>query len=215
MRSIRGFGGFRAHARTAMRRPHGIQGFGDTLANGLIGAVPMLALVLACTAAPQGARADEAPAAPVIVPAPVLPPPAAGPDAHATAMMRAGRLKQLDIMLMVTALRCRAGADDFQADYHAFEAAHMDAINDASRLILAEATARLGADAGHVEMERVVTATANRYGNGHPWLGCGDLHHLAHDLAEEHSDDALIAEAAEVLDGDDGAKGVALAMLGR
>lgn len=204
MRSIRGFGERRAQARGAARGPRGMQTM-----------MPMAALVLAAVAMPQGAYADPTPAAPVVVPAPVMPAPAAGPDAHATAMMRAGRLKQLDIMLMVTALRCRAGADDFQDDYHAFEAAHMAAINDASRMILAEATARLGATAGQVEMERVVTATANRYGNGHPWLGCGDLHHLAHDLAAEHSDDALIAEAAEVLDGDDGAKGVALAMLGR
>jgi len=208
MQTIRGFVERRMGARAMVRRPRGVQAMADTLANGLIGALPMLAIVVACVV-PHEARADVL-AAPVIVPAPAV-----GPDAHATAMMRAGRLKQLDIMLMVTALRCRAGADDFQADYQAFEAAHMAAINAASQMIMAEATARLGASAGHEEMERIVTATANRYGNGHPWLGCADLHHLAQDLAAEHDDEALIAEAAEVLDGDDGARGVALAMVGR
>ena len=35
-----------------------------------------------------------------------------GPQAVAAA-----KLRNLDIMLMVTALRCRKGADDFQPDY--------------------------------------------------------------------------------------------------
>jgi hypothetical protein len=112
---------------------------------------------------------------------------------------RAEKLRRLDIMLMVTGLRCRVGADDFQADFASFEAHHMAELNHATRALGEELAAHGG---GSGALDRISTIMANQYGNGHPWLGCGDLKHVAHDLADAQGEEPLIATADQVLFGD-------------
>ena len=48
------------------------------------------------------------------------------------------QIRKLDIMLMVTSLRCRTGADDFQPQYRKFSAAHITSLNAAARKLEGE-----------------------------------------------------------------------------
>lgn len=121
--------------------------------------------------------------------------------AMAGVMTKAEKLRRLDIMLMVTGLRCRAGADDFQGDFVLFEARHMPELNRAAVDLEAEGVA---AGLKHDEhmLDRISTAMANNYGNGHPWLGCHELKGLTRQLASVDGEEALVAAAEETLSGD-------------
>ena len=50
----------------------------------------------------------------------VVAPAAQASACYSAASLPAAKLRHLDVMLMVSALRCRTGADDFQADYERF-----------------------------------------------------------------------------------------------
>lgn len=131
--------------------------------------------------------------------------------ALAGTMSKAEKLRRLDIMLMVTGLRCRAGADDFQGDFVLFEARHMPELNRAAIDLEAEGVA---AGLKHDEhmVDRLSTAMANNYGNGHPWLGCHELKGLTRQLASADGEEVLIAAAEETLSGDSRATTVMVAV---
>jgi hypothetical protein len=120
--------------------------------------------------------------------------------AMAGAMSKAEKLRRLDIMLMVTGLRCRAGADDFQGDFVLFEARHMPNSTAPRRIWRPRVAAGLKHDEHMVD--RLSTAMANNYGNGHPWLGCHELKGLTRQLASADGEEVLIAAAEETLSGD-------------
>lgn len=117
-----------------------------------------------------------------------------GPQAIAAA-----KLRNLDIMLMVTALRCRKGPDNFQPDYYAFSAAHQAELNVANGVLRAQFTGG-GATAANRALDRMSTSIANSYGLGHPELGCGELRKVTRDLATSRNRGVLLA-AAEALVG--------------
>ena len=112
-------------------------------------------------------------------------------------------LRRLDIMLMVTGLRCRNTPDDFQADFQAFEARHLPELNAAARAMVQQYAGQMGADLASRMVDRLSVQMANRYGNGHPWLGCHELKGLAQALAAQDGRDVLVQAASETLDGDD------------
>ena len=122
--------------------------------------------------------------------------------AHAESAGNAEKLRRLDIMLMVTGLRCRTGNDNFQADFHEFEANHLADLNAATRRLRADLVGRFGERGADRELDRLSTITANAYGEGHPWLGCHQLKQVTHSLAETDGSEALLAAADELLIGD-------------
>lgn len=103
----------------------------------------------------------------------------------------AEQLRRLDIMLMVTSLRCRLGADDFGPDYAAFTRRHLATLNEAGRV--------LQGGRGVRALDTISTTMANRYGTGHPWLDCAGLRALAQQLAAATDRCQLLATAEEVL----------------
>lgn len=108
----------------------------------------------------------------------------------------AEQLRRLDIMLMVTALRCRNGEADFQADYNRFSARHLATMNGAAR----ELRAQYGSGQQAVRrLDRLSTTMANRYGLGHPWLECEQLQQVTRDLADSSGRQVLLAAAEELL----------------
>ena len=117
-----------------------------------------------------------------------------GPQAVAAA-----KLRNLDIMLMVTALRCRKGADNFQPDYYSFSAAHQAELNVANGVLRAQLTGG-GATAANRALDRMSTSIANSYGLGHPDLGCSELRKVTRDLATTRTSGALL-QAADALVG--------------
>ncbi|MFM5906767.1 MAG: S-adenosyl-L-homocysteine hydrolase [Novosphingobium sp.] len=114
----------------------------------------------------------------------------------------AEKLRRLDIMLMVTGLRCRHGAHNFQADFQAFEAAHLPALNAAAAELRNGLAVRHGAKGAERALDKISTAMANQYGQGHPWLECQELKIVARSLATMRGTDALIEAADQLLASD-------------
>lgn len=108
------------------------------------------------------------------------------------------KLRRLDLMLMVTGLRCRTTRDDFQADYSRFVSRHRPTLRQANDRLRAELGACHGPRRARWAFDRLSTSAANRYGLGHPWLGCGELGRVARNLAKVKGGTTL-EEAADQL----------------
>ena len=119
--------------------------------------------------------------------------------ASAGAMSQAEKLRRLDIMLMVTGLRCRTGADNFQADYGRFTTNHIAELNAASNTLKADMARKYGAAGANRALDRFSTTMANAYGNGHPWLSCAELKSVARNLAAARGPAPLVAAADQLL----------------
>ena len=98
-------------------------------------------------------------------------------------MSGAEKLRRLDIMLMVTSLRCRDTLDDFQLEFSNFEANHTGDLKVANRQLQADFIRKYGAGGAAKQMDHIKVEMANTYGNGHPWMGCHDLKSMTHDMA--------------------------------
>lgn len=124
---------------------------------------------------------------------------AAATPAHAAGPMSgAEKLRRLDIMLMVTGLRCRTTADNFQADYGRFTTNQLSDLNAANAELKGEMARRYGAAGAQRALDRLSTTMANGYGQGHPWLGCAELKTVARNLATVRGR-ATLEEAADQL----------------
>lgn len=111
----------------------------------------------------------------------------------------AAAIKRLDIMLMVSSLRCRYSSDDFQPEYRRFSARHLAALNQAHRTMKADYDRRFGAKGGKRELDRVSTSMANNYGRGHPWMDCAELKQVTAGLADQAKSNELNRAASELL----------------
>ncbi len=113
----------------------------------------------------------------------------------------AEKLRRLDIMLMVTSLRCRNTADNFNVEYGRFTTSHMPALNQANAQLRGEMARKFGPAGANRALDRLSTVMANAYGQGHPWLSCAQLKMAANDLAQVRGS-ATLMEAADQLLGD-------------
>jgi hypothetical protein len=125
-------------------------------------------------------------------------------------MSGAEKLRRLDIMLMVTGLRCRATPDNFIADYGEFTSSHLQELNAANAELKSDMGRLYGTAGAQRALDRLSTTMANSYGQGHPWLSCADLKMVAHNLAAVHGR-ATLEEAADQLLADVGPARLALA----
>jgi hypothetical protein len=111
----------------------------------------------------------------------------------------AAHLRRLDIMLMVSSLRCRFGADNFQSDYARFSTNQNPVMQDAFHTLNADYTARMGPQRAKKALDTLSVSMANQYGVGHPWLGCSELKAMTKDLAATRDRAQLVRVAHEVL----------------
>ena len=119
--------------------------------------------------------------------------------ARAADLTEAEQLRGLDVMLMVTSLRCRTTPDDFQEDFQRFEAGHLAILNEAASDLRSAVVVSGGpADASRA-VDRLSTRMANRYGQGHPWLGCAQLKLATRILAGSEGRAALVEAADQLL----------------
>ena len=109
-------------------------------------------------------------------------------------------VRKLDIMLMVSSLRCRFTADSFQTDYADFSSSHLSELNDANSTLMADLARGVGSADGQRALDRLSTSMANQYGQGHPWLDCSELKRVTRELADERQPGALLLAAEELLD---------------
>jgi hypothetical protein len=111
----------------------------------------------------------------------------------------AENIRKLDIMLMVTSLRCRMGAHDFQPHYRKFSAAHLPTLNSAARNLEAGLTKQHGSRGAKRALDRMSVGMANQYGKGHPWLECSELKEITSQLAASRDPSHLKVAASELL----------------
>lgn len=135
---------------------------------------------------------------------------AVAPAQATGALGNAEKLRRLDIMLMVTSLRCRTTADSFSAEYGSFTTNHLAELNRASDQLRADLALRHGDIGSARALDRISTVMANTYGQGHPWLGCGELKMVTRDLAIMRGEEPLL-EAADQLLGENGGPELAYA----
>ena len=124
---------------------------------------------------------------------------ATAPAQASSAMSGAEKLRRLDIMLMVTGLRCRKTADNFNAEYGSFTTSHMAQLNQANAELRSDMARQYGAGAANRQLDRLSTTMANAYGQGHPWLSCSELKQVASDLAKVRGRDTLVEAADQLL----------------
>ena len=114
---------------------------------------------------------------------------------------QAEKLRRLDIMLMVTGLRCRHTPDNFQPDYQRFTTRHIATLNAASNRLKMQYAARFGAGSADRALDRISVTMANTYGQGHPWLSCAQLKVAARGLANAEGAAVLVEAADQLLAG--------------
>lgn len=111
----------------------------------------------------------------------------------------AEKLRRLDIMLMVTGLRCRTTADNFTSDYGAFTRKHLGELNAANRELRTDLARRHGAQGAVRALDRMSVVMANEYGGGHPWLNCSELRQVTRNLAKVQGRATLVEAADQLL----------------
>ena len=126
--------------------------------------------------------------------------------AQAAARGEAEQLRRLDIMLMVTGLRCRTTADDFRADFAAFEKAHLPTLNAAAAELRDGLAGSVGPAGAARALDRISTGMANQYGQGHPWLDCAQLKQVTRVLTKVQGRATLVEAADELLAPSEGSK---------
>lgn len=125
--------------------------------------------------------------------------PLATPTQAMFSQSEAEAVRKLDIMLMVSALRCRFGADDFQADYERFSARHLATLNAAYRSLHDGLARTHGVSRATRMLDDISVSMANRYGQGHPWLDCAQLKDVTRELADRGQGADLLSDAAYLL----------------
>jgi hypothetical protein len=117
----------------------------------------------------------------------------------AQTLSSAEKVHRLDMMLMVTSLRCRTTADNFQADYRNFATRQFAQLQKASADLRDELAATGGEQAANRQLDRISTDMANEYGLGHPWMNCAQLGKATRELAAGAGRASLVAAADKLL----------------
>ncbi len=113
----------------------------------------------------------------------------------------AAKVANLNMMMMVSALRCRNGADDFLADYNRFVKNNNPVIGSQNAAVRSHFVRINGAKGADAAMDKFIIGIANSYGGGHDRLGCGQLKAVAKDLSRSgHNAGSLLAIAKENVD---------------
>jgi hypothetical protein len=87
----------------------------------------------------------------------------------------AAKVRDMETMLMVSALRCRASGHDFLSDYNRFVRGGRAALTQANDRLRSHFSVEVGEARGLKAYDRYVTSIANRYGAGSEGLSCRDL----------------------------------------
>jgi hypothetical protein len=106
------------------------------------------------------------------------------------------KITHLNTMLLVTALRCRGGADNFLPEYNRFVVTNSSLIGEQGRVIKAHFAQTHGARGAEGALDRMSIGFANSYGTGHGTMTCRHLKSLAAGLASQKHGIATLVEAA-------------------
>lgn len=115
-----------------------------------------------------------------------------------SAAQDAAKIKHLNTMLMVTALRCRNTPDNFLPHYNRFVAKHNGLIGSQNAELRNHLSATYGAREAEGALDRMSIGYANSYGTGHKAMNCRQLKELADRLATETHGVMTMAAVADV-----------------
>lgn len=104
----------------------------------------------------------------------------------------AAKIRDMETMLMVSALRCRLSGQDMLAKYNGFVRESREALTQANDTLRAHFAKSGGLNA----YDRYVTAIANRYGGGAEGLGCRDIASIISAASAENGSYAGLARLA-------------------
>ncbi|WP_443971060.1 hypothetical protein [Sphingobium sp. CR28] len=108
----------------------------------------------------------------------------------------AAQVRQFDIMLMVSALRCQAKGVDIVPDYNSFVVRHRATLTVLNDQIRAHMNGYMGGRAALDAYDRFGTVMANQFGNGGAVTDCEELRAMARDAATMPSSrESLVALA--------------------
>ena len=113
------------------------------------------------------------------------------------AAQNAAKIKHLNTMLMVTALRCRNTSANFLPQYNQFVIQHNGLIGSQNNLLKSHLTESYGAGGAMNALDRMSIGFANSYGTGHKSMDCGQLRDLATKLSAEPHGVVTMAAAAD------------------
>lgn len=109
----------------------------------------------------------------------------------------AAKIKHLNTMLMVTALRCRNTPDNFLPHYNRFVSKHNNLIGSQNAALKGHLAQTYGARGAEGALDRMSIGFANSYGNGHKAMNCKQLKDLAAKLSTESHGVATMSAAAD------------------
>lgn len=118
------------------------------------------------------------------------------------AEVAAAKVRDLDTMLMVSALRCRFEAPEIVTKYNAMVERHRASLDEMNNRLVAHFADGVSARVAAGAYDSYVTRVANRYGAGAGGLSCASLMSLADAATAEIADlEGLVAVAdrAEVV----------------
>ena len=113
------------------------------------------------------------------------------------AAQAAAKIKHLNTMLMVTALRCRKTPDNFLPQYIQFVVRHNSLIGAQNAELRNHLSATYGVRGAEGALDRMSIGYANSYGTGHKAMDCRQLRELAAKLAIEPHGVATMAAVAD------------------
>lgn len=113
----------------------------------------------------------------------------------------AARIANMNQMLMVSALRCRFGSDNFLGDYNRFVRQNNDLLASQHKIIQARYARTMGDKAAFEELDRLMIALSNYYGGGNGNPDCAKLAKLSAELARGRQEVGALADLANEIVG--------------
>ncbi len=111
--------------------------------------------------------------------------------------VRAAKVRDMETMLMVSALRCRTGADDFMARYNGFVVASRPALSAVNTTLRGHYEATMPKAAALNAYDKFVVRIANRYGGGVAGLDCADMASILEAVTNEGATLEAMAAVAD------------------
>jgi hypothetical protein len=112
----------------------------------------------------------------------------------------AAKISSFNMLLMVSALRCRNGADNFLIEYNAFVRSNNAVLGAQNGLIRQQFSRALGPNRAESAADQFTIGFANHFGAGHETLGCAELKALAFEASlNSNSVNALAALADQTV----------------
>lgn len=113
--------------------------------------------------------------------------------------MEAIKLRHLDVMLMVTGLRCRYGQHNYLPEYNLFVEKNRSEIAKANIVIRNHYYGEMPKVQALDEYDRLIVTMANSYGTGHQKYDCQQLRAFAKTLSSQSNDRKMLLNMSDRL----------------